>query len=214
MKTSRRDFLLAATATYFGAFFSNSRVAIAQFPKSQTDLPKEKPSAKTSSSNWSYSGCSLRNASEVTAALGTNGEFGKSTGIPQLDQGLNRELVFLKPYFDVNPGVLTNQVNNAAQFKSRRSMPQGKLPELHADFMSGWYTGIRAFQLPGQVNLAEISKEMFDIGDVDFKSPQHHGTPQERLSAYSAGADLSISSGAKTSFPVAFQQGGRLVGLW
>lgn len=55
---------------------------------------------------------------------------------------------------------------------------------LHADFLAGWDIGIRALQLPGQVNLQEIAKGMFDIGDFNFDNPSHHGTPEERADIY------------------------------
>lgn len=269
MKISRREFLTTTAIAYVGACLCCSRSALAQFPNPQTDLPVTgKTPGKHQPKSWSYRGCSLRTASEVNGAIGGQ-TLGMSTGIPILDQGLNRELLYLKPYFSVNPGVFTYQENNAfatterlqnhqypdgtvvlgtkliselfgkfantshismgdhalvgvlahefghiAYFKSGRPMPNGKKPELHADFLAGWYTGIRATQLPGQVNLQETSKQMFDIGDFDFNSPSHHGTPQERVAAYLSGVKLSIENGAQVNFQSAFHIGGKFVGLW
>lgn len=268
MNITRRDFLVATTAAYFGTHLC-SNTTFGQFPRKKTDLPKQVTPAPE---KYSYSGgCSLYGAAEVSSAMG-NPVLGRTTGIPALDNGLNREISFLRNYYGVNPdvftyqdgsspnafatperlgnhsfpdgtvalgmtlikslfdkfrgtsqismgdhalvGVLAHEFGHIAYFKSGGQRLQNVKPsELHADYLAGWYTGIRAVQLPGQVNLQETAKEMFDIGDTDFTNPNHHGTSQERLSAYVAGVNLSVNSGAKVSFVQAFQQASRFVGL-
>lgn len=111
-------------------------------------------------------------------------------------------------------GVLAHEFGHIGYFKAGGPrLQQVKPSELHADFLAGWYTGIRAVQLPGQVNLQESAKQMFDIGDTNFNDPNHHGTSQERLSAYVAGVNLSVNSRATVTYVQAFQQASRFVGL-
>lgn len=82
-----------------------------------------------------------------------------------------------------------------------------KRPELHADFLSGWYLGIRSHQLPGKVNANEAATFMYQIGDTNFNSPSHHGTADERLAAFGGGFQISINSGANVSLKTAFNEG-------
>ena len=61
----------------------------------------------------------------------------------------------------------------------------GKYPELHADFLAGWYIGKTNI-----VNAREIQKlgvSFWDKGDNNYYSPGHHGTKYERCAAFYAG---------------------------
>lgn len=104
-------------------------------------------------------------------------------------------------------GIFAHEFGHIAYYKSGLNMPRGKFPELHADFMSGWYTGIRSSEEPGNVNVNEIKQEMFDIGDTNYQSPMHHGTPDERQNSFLAGVSLASRMGTKASLAVAFNQG-------
>lgn len=79
------------------------------------------------------------------------------------------------------PAVIAHEYAHAMQYK--KNFPHsGKLRELHADYLAGWFTGHRGrwtFQ-----NDASIMKSFFDKGDFNFFEEGHHGTPQERANAF------------------------------
>jgi len=85
--------------------------------------------------------------------------------------------------------VVAHEWAHIAQFNSGMDFGRGKTPELHADFMAGWYQAGRVISGQGTINLnfMEAASELFQRGDFDFNSPDHHGLPQERVAAYSAG---------------------------
>lgn len=110
-------------------------------------------------------------------------------------------------------GVLAHEFAHIVFFKSGQPMPRGKRPELHADYMAGWYMGIRSLQAPGRIDLVEIHRQMFDIGDTNFTSPDHHGTPRERANSFMVGVNLSYASRGRASLADAFRQASQHVGL-
>ncbi|WP_133251518.1 hypothetical protein [Zavarzinia aquatilis] len=109
-------------------------------------------------------------------------------------------------------GVLAHEFGHIVFFKKMQNWLSGKRPELHADFLAGWYTGCRALDIPGQVNIQEISKQMFDIGDTDFNSPSHHGTHEERLGFYTSGLRMVLQNG-RVPIDAAFSEASRILGL-
>lgn len=58
--------------------------------------------------------------------------------------------------------------------------------ELHADFLCGYYMALRKAEHPN-LDLGVLARELHNGGDMATTNRQHHGTPQERLSALSAG---------------------------
>ena len=58
--------------------------------------------------------------------------------------------------------------------------------ELHADFLCGYHMALRKAEHPG-LELKVLARELYNMGDTEFGHPQHHGTPEERLRALSAG---------------------------
>ena len=61
--------------------------------------------------------------------------------------------------------------------------------ELHADFLSGWYLGLRKKQDPS-ISLWSSGDTFHRIGDTEYNNVQHHGTPQERVEASQHGFEL------------------------
>lgn len=97
--------------------------------------------------------------------------------------------------------IFAHEFGHLAQFKHYADGFQpGRHAELQADFVAGWYTGIRSFQQPATMNFPEMAKEMFNVGDFQFTAPDHHGTPQERTNAYVAGVQFSRTHGRTTVF--------------
>ena len=68
--------------------------------------------------------------------------------------------------------------------------PTVKRLELHADFLAGYYLGLKKKRNP-QVTLWEAGADIWNSGDSNFTSHQHHGTPAERLAAAESGFRLS-----------------------
>jgi hypothetical protein len=90
--------------------------------------------------------------------------------------------------------IMAHEFSHLAQFR-RGYREAGKRPELHADFMAGWYMKLR-----GQyawTNLSGALQVFFEVGDYEFNSRSHHGTPQERLAAAQAGFNSGATSAAQ-----------------
>lgn len=60
--------------------------------------------------------------------------------------------------------------------------------ELHADYMAGFYFGVRA--VSKDLEVKPFAHSLFGKGDWAFNEPTHHGTPQEREAAMYAGFEL------------------------
>ncbi len=103
--------------------------------------------------------------------------------------------------------VVAHEWAHIAQFNSGVNFGGGKSPELHADFVSGWYQAGRVISGRGLINLnfAEAAEELFNRGDFAFNSPDHHGVPQERVAAYAAG--MQTAQQGILSFGAAFNAG-------
>lgn len=89
--------------------------------------------------------------------------------------------------------IMAHEFSHLAQFR-RGFRETGKRPELHADFMAGWYLNVRGRY--SWTNLMPALRVFYEIGDYAFNSPQHHGTPQERLAAAAAGFNSGAQSAA------------------
>lgn len=71
--------------------------------------------------------------------------------------------------------------------------------ELHADFLAGWYMARRNIS---ESLMKPALDAFFGMGDYHFNSPNHHGTPMQRLRSLLAGYADSA-----TSIEEAFQSG-------
>ena len=56
--------------------------------------------------------------------------------------------------------------------------------ELHADFLAGYYFGATGRT---ERSIDVFGESLFERGDYDFNSRDHHGTPDERLEAMHRG---------------------------
>jgi hypothetical protein len=63
-----------------------------------------------------------------------------------------------------------------------------------AHFLAGFYLGLRKKESP-QVSLWTAGKDIWSSGDTQYNSPDHHGTPQERIAAAEAGFKVSFVEG-------------------
>lgn len=81
------------------------------------------------------------------------------------------------------------QHNYAARLRGSTARPQ----ELHADYLAGYYF---AQTERTEHSLIVFAESLFSKGDYAFNSPDHHGTPEDRVSAmrrgYAAGDNSDI----------------------
>jgi hypothetical protein len=95
-------------------------------------------------------------------------------------------------------GIMAHEFAHILQF-DKESELSGKARELHADFMAGYYLGKKSYFAPTNVRAFAVS--LFEKGDYAFRSPSHHGTPQERVNAMVAGvqsANLDLDDAYET----------------
>lgn len=85
------------------------------------------------------------------------------------------------------PAILAHEFGHLVQFQMGNNMPSTKLKELQADALSGWYMARRKYFVP--TDLVEALDGFFRMGDTNFRSPGHHGTPNERRAAIKWGMD-------------------------
>ena len=88
--------------------------------------------------------------------------------------------------------------------KIRGSQPTVKRVELHADYLSGFYLGLRKRDNP-TASLWAAGIRRWQSGDTEFRNVHHHGQPDERLAAAEAGFKLGFLEGrtAKEAFAAA-----------
>ena len=83
--------------------------------------------------------------------------------------------------------IMAHEMGHLVQYKLGLHAPAQKYLELHADFIAGWYMAWRQASLSGFDVITEAATEMARVGDFDFQNPDHHGTPNEPIAAFSAG---------------------------
>ena len=93
------------------------------------------------------------------------------------------------------PAILAHEVGHIVQFHEGSRLAT-KPKELQADYLAGWYMANR--DRSDQWSETSVQQNMsgfFRLGDYDYNSPDHHGTPNERFAALVAGfrnANLSL----------------------
>lgn len=105
--------------------------------------------------------------------------------------------------------IMAHEWAHIYQFKQQVKPIPGKAMELQADALAGWFMGIRAQELQQymQVDLSTAMSTFFKKGDYEINSPQHHGTPKERLVHFSHGIGMAME---KMSLPKAFAESSKL----
>jgi hypothetical protein len=92
------------------------------------------------------------------------------------------------------PAILAHEYGHAMQYQNNFPYPPGIRRELHADFMSGWYTAYRCNCRPQdpRVALDSIARKGADRG---FFDPANHGTNQQRAAFWMAGYNYYRQTG-------------------
>jgi hypothetical protein len=78
-----------------------------------------------------------------------------------------------------------------------------KKSELHADLLAGFFLGNRKMDT-GTLRIRTAGVALYQIGDYGFNSPDHHGTPEERVAAAEYGYSFAAR---KASFNDTFNKG-------
>ncbi len=138
--------------------------------------------------------------------------------------GLELSTNILRTFADLNVmatwvamSVLAHEYAHILQFdflnRGVRTRHQGKYPELHADFLAGAYLTQRAFEALRfgtdlRAPIQAAMRQFYQIGDTDFNSPNHHGTPVERMHAFNGGVNYIMQlahSGGSALAPQFFE---------
>lgn len=99
------------------------------------------------------------------------------------------------------PAIMAHEFAHIVQYK-RNSQLSIKEKELQADYLAGWYLGNRWIY----TDTRAAFQSFFEMGDYQFNSPNHHGTPKQRLSAIKAGFEAT-----KQSFDQAYNKSAEFV---
>jgi hypothetical protein len=105
--------------------------------------------------------------------------------------------------------VLAHEFGHIAQYHRKAyngligAARRSKRAELHADLLAGYYLGRRKADEP-RLTLRLAGVSLFQIGDFQFNSKDHHGTPEERVDAAERGFTMAR---AEKSFSDAFADG-------
>ena len=106
--------------------------------------------------------------------------------------------------------VAAHEFGHIAQFRSGvdrqllRNQSTVKRVELHADFLSGYFLGVRKRHQP-TISVRAAGHTLYRMGDYEFNNPKHHGTPDQRVAAAEAGFELGRYD--KAEFGQAFSWG-------
>jgi len=89
-------------------------------------------------------------------------------------------------------GIAAHEGAHVLQFRSpeisrRLNGATNKSSELHADFMAGYYF---ARTDRTERSLVTFGESLFSKGDYNYNDKQHHGTPQQRVTAMRAGYNV------------------------
>jgi hypothetical protein len=87
------------------------------------------------------------------------------------------------------PAIMAHEFAHLLQIKNGTAL-SGQKYELQADYIAGWYVGRRTKYVPltsSQRSIQTIMHSFYAKGDYDLNEPSHHGTPEERVAAISAG---------------------------
>ncbi len=97
--------------------------------------------------------------------------------------------------------IMAHEMGHLVQYQLGLRASVQKYQELHADFISGWYMAWRQANIWGFDIVTEAAVQMAKVGDFDFHNPDHHGTPQERITAFSAGVQQTAHAFALGAHP-------------
>jgi hypothetical protein len=91
-------------------------------------------------------------------------------------------------------GVLAHEFAHMLQYKlGYYSRLSGASLELHADFLAGYYLGLKKRE-GHAMDIGAFMDGAYVLGDYSVDDPDHHGTPAERRRAVRSGYQLAVQS--------------------
>ncbi|MCC6891063.1 MAG: metalloprotease [Hyphomicrobiales bacterium] len=131
-------------------------------------------------------------------AYATNARrLAQSDGAVLVGKRLFMRLMGLNEHPDVAlTAICAHEFAHILQFKTgisrrlRAGQPTVKRLELHADYLAGYYAGIRKLQRP-QYPAAVFAATQHAFGDNRSDNPDHHGTHDERAAAVVRGFEVA-----------------------
>lgn len=96
-------------------------------------------------------------------------------------------------------GIMAHEFAHIYQYQSgiyrllTCSQPTHRLLELHADYLAGYYLGLKRLR-SGEIDIKAFLNTLYLKGDTDFTSPGHHGTPLERKSVMLEGYKTGLTN--------------------
>lgn len=97
---------------------------------------------------------------------------------------LGRKLMSHCDYYSII-AVLAHEFGHAMQHVLSWK-ESGKRPELHSDYLAGYYIG-KQYATLKEPDLNKLIEKFYSLGGDDFFSPDHHGKPEERMCAFFEG---------------------------
>ena len=107
-------------------------------------------------------------------------------------------------------GIMAHEFAHIYQFEShyysQLSQTTDKLLELHADYLAGYYLGMKRLRTREEFDIKAFKDSLYIKGDTNFNSRHHHGTPTERIDimikGYKQGltGDINIHKAASAGF--------------
>jgi hypothetical protein len=98
-------------------------------------------------------------------------------------------------------GIMGHEFGHIYQYKTKLSnflrygQPTHKLLELHADYLAGYYMGLKRLR-SDDFDIKAYVDSVYLSGDTDFTSPGHHGSPAERKSVMLEGYKIGLTNNA------------------
>ncbi|NGZ27738.1 MAG: hypothetical protein G8345_12740 [Magnetococcales bacterium] len=89
-------------------------------------------------------------------------------------------------------GICAHEFGHIVQYdyhvsdRLQKRQTTNRLMELHADFLSGYYVGLRNIDYSKQ-QMISLGQAWEELGDNNFTDPDHHGTSKERIAAMEQG---------------------------
>lgn len=90
-------------------------------------------------------------------------------------------------------GIMAHEFAHIYQCRRGTSL-SGRDLELQADYLAGWY--MRHNKSMYGIDISGFARTIWSKGDYDFRSPSHHGTPEQRVAAMNAGFNNDTTSTA------------------
>ncbi|MDP3838452.1 MAG: hypothetical protein Q8Q54_05975 [Methylococcales bacterium] len=96
-------------------------------------------------------------------------------------------------------GIMAHEFGHIFQYQSdfysllTQSQPTDRLLELHADYLAGYYLGLKRLR-GGEIDIKGFLDSLYLKGDTHFNSPSHHGTPIERAKVMLEGYKLGLTN--------------------